>query len=51
MDSMTDIVATFGFEPPMRPGFIEPVVLYLCENFNKVTFFEDIKALIELLTL
>ena len=29
IDSMTDMVATFGFEPPMRPGFIEPVELNL----------------------
>ncbi len=26
MLSITDGVATFGFEPPIRPGFIEPVV-------------------------
>lgn len=25
IDSITDGVATFGFEPPIKPGFIEPV--------------------------
>ncbi len=29
IDSITDMVATFGLEPPMRPGLIEPVELNL----------------------
>lgn len=29
IDSITDEVATLGLEPPIRPGFIEPVELYL----------------------
>jgi hypothetical protein len=29
IDSITDNVATFGFDPPISPGFIEPVELNL----------------------
>ena len=29
IDSITDEVATFGLEPPINPGLIEPVELYL----------------------
>jgi hypothetical protein len=29
IDSITDDVATLGFEPPISPGLIEPVELYL----------------------
>jgi hypothetical protein len=29
IDSITDMVATFGFEPPISPGLIEPVELNL----------------------
>lgn len=35
MDSITDEVATLGFEPPIRPGFIEPVELYLATTTTK----------------
>jgi hypothetical protein len=29
IDSITDMVATLGLEPPIKPGFIEPVELNL----------------------
>ena len=36
IDSMTDMVATLGFEPPMSPGFIEPVELNLKITHGKL---------------
>ncbi len=34
IESITDDVATLGFEPPINPGFIEPVELNLFLIFD-----------------
>ena len=34
IDSITEGVATFGFEPPIRPGLIDPVEWYLKFSFR-----------------
>jgi hypothetical protein len=36
IDSITDDVATLGFEPPISPGLIEPVELYLKINLKLI---------------